>query len=189
MHIQLIQNPDAAQCDVSISTQSLPAPCKDSATQRHFTEQIFLAVPKTGAVLPRGALELRDLAGAGLDFISLSTAKSFRLITDDYCRRAGFHPNITFESDSPTAVRNCIAAGVGVGFWPQFTWGSLHNDSIRLVPLGTPRLHRDLKITQHRMPGESAEVDAFFTYLTDFFARKRALAQHRAPTAEDAEKG
>lgn len=32
-------------------------------------------------------------------------------------------PQAVFESNSPESVRNLIAAGLGIGFWPEKAWG------------------------------------------------------------------
>ena len=43
------------------------------------------------------------------------------------------------ESDSPDAVRELIGLGLGVGFWPEFSWGGLEGSSARFAPIADAR--------------------------------------------------
>ena len=61
----------------------------------------------------------------GEGFISLSGSKPFHSICDTFCRTVGFVPNVIFESDSPSTVRDLIGSGMGIGFWPAYTWGDI----------------------------------------------------------------
>ena len=105
-------------------------------------------------------------------FISLLGSRELRSICDKFCHRAGFEPKIIFESDSPAAVRNMIAAKMGVGFWPEFTWGSLATKDILLLDIIEPSCHRDILIDYKENKVDCTEVVEFFEYLKAFFVRK-----------------
>ena len=49
-----------------------------------------------------------------------------------------------FESDSLIAVKNLISSGVGVAFWPEFSWGKLKNPHIRLLKIRNPDCRREI---------------------------------------------
>ena len=47
----------------------------------------------------------------------------------------GFAPRISFESDNPSVVRKMIGLGLGVGFWPEQSWGETKGEGVALLPL------------------------------------------------------
>lgn len=109
-----------------------------------------MAVPSASpyAALPSVALtEVRDEG-----FISLSDHRPIRRICDRYCLDAGFTPRTICETDNPESVRNLIAAGLGVGFWPEYSWGLLSTSQITLLPINSVCCMRD--ITLSCCPGE-----------------------------------
>ncbi|MFR5732893.1 MAG: LysR family transcriptional regulator substrate-binding protein [Clostridium sp.] len=57
--------------------------------------------------------------------IRLAGSRPIRQITNSYFEEEGFSPHIVFESDTTESVRNLIAAGMGIGFWPQHSWGTI----------------------------------------------------------------
>ncbi|TVX91630.1 LysR family transcriptional regulator [Paenibacillus agilis] len=80
------------------------------------TEEIVLAVPSTHRLKDRQRIHLSEVAND--PFISLKPGYSFRKITDDFCRKAGFIPNIICEGDEPAAISGLVRAGLGVAFLP-----------------------------------------------------------------------
>ncbi len=133
-------------------------------------ENIFLAVPKDK--FDGDCVSLRDMEGE--DFICLLGSKQFRAICDKYCHHVGFKPKVIFESDNPTAVRNVIAANMGIGFWPEFTWGKAENEHVKLVKISDVPCRRDIVITCNPGKANNDNVKAFFEYLKQFFAQKKA---------------
>lgn len=131
-------------------------------------EEIFLAVPK-GKYGSEVSLKQTENEG----FICLMGSKQFRAICDKYCRHAGFKPQVIFESDNPTAVRNAIAAGMGIGFWPQFTWGKAESEQVKLVRISDFPCRRDIVISYNVERAGNVHAKAFFEYLRDFFLNKK----------------
>ncbi len=80
------------------------------------TEEIVLAVPNTHRLKDRKRISLSELSND--PFISLKPGYSFREITDEFCRKAGFIPNIVCEGDEPAAISGLVRAGLGVAFIP-----------------------------------------------------------------------
>lgn len=134
-------------------------------------ENIFLAVPKDR--FDGDIVALRDMEGE--DFICLLGSKQFRAICDKYCHHVGFKPKVIFESDNPTAVRNVIAASMGIGFWPEFTWGKAENEHVKLVKISDVPCRRDIVITCNPGKANNENVKAFFEYLKKFFAQKKLV--------------
>lgn len=138
-----------------------------------FTEQIYLAVPDIPRYRNRQSIDLSELADA--HFICLAGSTQFRAICDKFCAQAGFLPKVAFESDAPATVRNFIAAGLGVGFWPQFSWGAPDTRDILLLPIAAPTCQRDLVITCADRPPVSPAAQ-YFQFLKDYL---NSLAKNR----------
>ena len=94
-----------------------------------------------------------------------------RPLCDAYCEYAGFKPRVTFESDSLIAVKNLIAAGVGVAFWPEFSWGKITHKNIKLLDIVKPDMKREiiLYLTSRKNSGIS---EKFFDFLVAELKRK-----------------
>ena len=127
-------------------------------------ENIYLGVPAGSAFANRESVRLEDVKDEG--FISLAGSKSLRAMCDNFCSTAGFTPRIIFESDNPYTVKNMIASGMGVGFWPRYSWGRIESSDVQLVPVSYPECSRSVIVekTENR---HSETVDLFFEYLKE----------------------
>lgn len=146
IHFQLRQNPGTEDFDIEVTTKLFHrhASEENNSNDQCFvrTENIFLAVPNNEKFSGRTKIHLRDVMDEG--FICLSGSRQFRLVCDKICHQIGFRPNIIFESDSPAAVINMVAANMGVGFYPEFSWGPTENKHIRLLHIEDAVFRRDL---------------------------------------------
>ena len=167
LRFQVTQDVANEQFDICVSTR-MPArrPAAEEADRFVCEEQIFLAVPAASPYAARQDIALADVAEEG--FISLMGSRQLRWICDQFCRQAGFTPRIAFESDSPAAVQNMIAAHVGVGFWPAFTWGRLPTEGVRLLPIRAPVCRRELVVERRRNKVDNAVTDDYFTFLQQY---------------------
>lgn len=86
-------------------------------------EDLYLAVPAQSPYGGKDSICLSDTEHAG--YICLAGSRPIRQICNSYFSEAGFAPRVIFESDTTESVRNLIAAGIGIGFWPQYSWGPL----------------------------------------------------------------
>lgn len=167
VRFQLTQNQKDQLYDIGVTTRLFYQQPEGAETFVR-SEQIFLAVPDTSKYADRESICLRDVENE--NFISLMGSRQLRWICDKFCAQAGFSPRIILESDSPAAVRNMIIANMGVGFWPQFSWGRVESDRVRLLPITDPNCHRDILIdVRHNKPDNSV-VDAFFAFLCRYMA-------------------
>lgn len=174
LRIELKQNDQSDLYDVCVTTRlfyQLPP--------RHdllfvCTEKIYLAVPNIPRFQGRSSIALHDVRDLG--FIALLGSRQLRQICDKYCMNAGIAPRIIFESDSPAAVRNMIAANMGIGFWPEFSWGKLDTEKVLLLEIADPVCSRDILITGRKNKQDNGAVERFYSFLTDYF---RAAAEHR----------
>ena len=173
----MIQNETETDCDVSVSASNadfrqLPAFAKKCVLE----EKIYLAVPNDSQYAKRESIDLKEVENE--KFVTLAGSKLFRVLCDGFCAYAGFKPKITFESDSPTAVRNIIGAHAGIGFWPEYSWGKTSSDVV-LVPISQPICRRELVVGLHQNVVKSEVASDFYEYLIKFLQRKRGKGEKR----------
>ena len=139
----MTQQENKKKSDIAILTNTAGADIMPDAKKKDIVEErIFLAVPSSDFA---GKEEIDLEEAANCDFISLSGSRRFRPLCDAYCSFAGFKPRVIFESDSLIAVKNLIAAGVGVAFWPEFSWGQMEStEKIRLLRIKNPDCQREI---------------------------------------------
>ena len=167
---QLMQNEANPECDLVISTVAKAEEAAGaSGEQQVFQENIYLAVPASSPYAGRPSIALTEVADA--DFISLAGSKALRNICDGYCRQAGFTPNIIFESDSPATVHDLIAAGLGVGFWPAYSWGTFSRKELVLLPIDSPDCQRSLILTC-TSSNASMQVQDFYQFASAYMKQK-----------------
>ncbi|MGN1194419.1 MAG: LysR family transcriptional regulator [Acutalibacteraceae bacterium] len=172
VNFQVLQSSSDQLYDIGIRTKLFYQLDKESDNIFVCTEKIYLAVPSSHKLAAKNSIRLLEAADEG--FISLMGSRQLRWICDRYCQHAGFSPKIIFESDSPAAVRNMIAANMGVGFWPEFTWGKLETDRVKLIEIEEPLCRRDIIIDYKLNKTDSSTVVDFFDFFKDFCKRKAA---------------
>lgn len=133
-----------------------------------FSERIGIAVP-AGSTLGDTA-SLADFASER--FIALAGSRRFREVCDTFCARRAFTPHIAFESDNPLVVKKMIGLGLGVGFWPDHSWGDLDPKSCRLVHLQEPEFTRDVIVAKTSRCTPDSEAQRFYDFLLDYVAKR-----------------
>lgn len=157
----------AARWDVRVKTV-LAGAAVGAKGAHAFRERICLAVPR-GHASESSSVALPDFAGA--PFVALAGTRAFRAVCDELCNQVGFAPNVVFESDSPDVVRKFIALGLGVGFWPEHSWGALESADVALAPIADERFARDIVVEAAARPlGQKAAE--FHAFLLDFVGRR-----------------
>lgn len=168
IRFQIVQNTETMDADITIFTRDFfQRPLATRDNYYIFSEEIFLAVPDTSHYTAQESISLKELSGK--NFISLAGTKGLRSICDRFCIHAGFKPNIIFESDNVSAVKNLISAGIGVGFWPQHTWENLDDSGVSLLSISEPKCQRDIIIQLHHESESHDEAYRYFEYVVNFF--------------------
>ena len=158
------QNELKYSCDILITTNGLKMSSEKKYLRRCVKkEKIYLAVPKDSQYAEESAIDLRAVRNES--FIMLSNTRLFGVICNKFCSIAGFYPKILFESDSPTAVQNIISMGAGIAFWPEYSWGKLHNKNLTLVPISEPVCQRDLIVELYERYPQSLHAEDFYNFL------------------------
>ena len=158
------QNETKNNCDILITTNGLKNDSEKKYLHRCVKkEKIYLAVPKDSSYAKASSVELSAVRDES--FIMLSNTRLFGAICSRYCSVAGFYPKVIFESDSPTAVQNIISMGAGIAFWPEYSWGKLHNENLKLVTVTEPVCERDLVVEQYERQPRSLYAEDFYNFL------------------------
>ena len=176
--LNLVQNEETTLYDICVRTYaSQLANANQKQDEESFvcTENIYLAVPNTSQYRKRDSISLHELNNT--NFIGLYGSKQLRNICNEYCERVGFKTHIIFESDNALAVKDAIASGIGVGFWPEFSWGRINNRKIRLLKITDAEFKRDIVITLRRNKQDNSRSEQFYYFLTKLL--KKAL-RHRS---------
>lgn len=137
--------------------------------QEVLQEKIFLAVPANSPLASKSSIDLREVREEG--YIRLGHGWQLRGICDGFCRQAGIRPQMIFESNSPESVRNLIAAGLGIGFWPEKSWGVLPGPQVVLIPIRFPICRRDILVTVFEQAREKPIVEEFLNYMCEYFRK------------------
>lgn len=174
INFQLLQNNQENLYDIEITTKASDSSNNEEKLQgkNEFIchEKIYLAVPNNEKYKGRTSIDLREMMDEG--FISLAGSKQFSAICEKFCHTLGVKPKIIFESDNPSAVKNMIMANMGVGFWPQFTWGSVDEKHVRFLEIEGVLCQRDIVISYNLNKQDNSNVIAFYDFLkTRFFTK------------------
>ena len=174
-------------CDIEVRMQTGKTP--EAKGARLFKERIMLAVPTTNGdetgeralretkerdiaasdALTNGrgeAISLTQVQNSG--FIMLAGSRNISNLCLSQCAKLGFRPTIAFESDNPSVVRKMIGLGLGVGFWPEHSWGEL-GAGARLAPILEPGFVRTIEVARTRHGGSNEQADRFYSFLLQRF--------------------
>jgi len=167
INFQLLQNSESDLYDIGITTRMFYKFPEENVKDKFvYTEKIFLAVPDNKKYHNKKSINLEEVKDEG--FISLLGSKQMRWICDKFCQNVGFQPRIIFESDNLTSVKNMIGANLGIGFWPEHTWGKLEGENVLLLEISNPLCQRDILFTCNHNKSDNSNVEDFFSFLHDY---------------------
>lgn len=170
VNFQFVQSQSATDYDLCI-TATLPR--RNSTTdQMVLEEKFYLAVPASSRYASYKEIDLREVAEEG--FIVMSDIRPIRTICDQFCLEAGFAPDIVFESMNFESVRSLISAGLGVGFWPEYSWVNAElTKNVVLLPIRSPECTRDIIISYNEQFSESEIAREFYEFLIAFAKNRK----------------
>ena len=139
------QHEEKYDCDVIVTTNGMRGEILRGYKKRSVKEEkIYLAVPKASPYATRTEIRLNEVREE--EFVMFTSSRLFGGICNRFCRESGFEPKILFESDSPATVQDMIGTGMGIAFWPEYSWGKLNNKNVVLLPIVEPECKRELII-------------------------------------------
>lgn len=128
-------------------------------------EELFLAVPSSSPYSNRSSIRLAETVDEG--YICLAGSRPIRKISNSYFSELGITPHVIFESDSTEAVKNLIAAGLGIGFWPEHSWGALSTTHVRLLPIEDLNCRRRIILITPKKSRDNPLVTDFCDFLIE----------------------
>ena len=173
INFQLLQNNQENLYDIEITTKASDGMKNDEVIDKNVFichEKIYLAVPNNAKYKDKMSIDLSEVMGEG--FISLAGSKQFSAICEKLCHSLGVKPKVIFESDNPSAVKNMIMANMGVGFWPEFTWGCVDKKHVKLLQVEGILCQRDIVISYNLNKQDNSNVIDFYNFLKDHFFTK-----------------
>ena len=131
-------------------------------------EELLIGVPNNNNFSNKDHIFLKELSKE--NFISFQSDKPLRKILDTLCSYAGFTPNIVFESDVPSIVRQLIIAGLGISFIPKISWNIPSDNSIKLIHVVDPPCKRHLNISLNANNYMSKYAKIFKDFAVDYYS-------------------
>lgn len=141
-----------------------------------FSEDFFLAVPTSSPLSNCSAIRLADTQDES--YVSLQNPRPIRDLCNYFCKEAGFSPNVVYESDNPETVRNLIAAGLGIAFWPQYSWGPLVSDHVKLLSIESPVCRRQILASISIKGEQNPDVMDFHYFLCQWVQEHFSYTLH-----------
>ncbi len=103
-------------------------------------EEVRLAVPKTHRLSKAETVSLSDLRGE--KFICMPKGSSLGDYTHSVLESVGIQPKVSIECDDPQYIRRYVKMGLGISFFPMYSWQIQADDSICLLHMAE-NLHRE----------------------------------------------
>ena len=172
--VDIVQNEETSAFDICVRTYANYRPELDNTNSDEtfvHSEKIYLAVPNIAQYKKMNSISLFDLKDE--KFIRLYGSKQYRQICNELCDSIGFHTNITFESDNASVVKDAVAAGIGVGFWPELSWGKMDHKRVKLLEITDTDFKRDIVISLRRNKQDNSKTEQFYNFLTKYILQRQ----------------
>ena len=170
VNFQFVQSQSTMDYDLCITASVHKK--NPSANQVAIEEKFYLAVPADSQYAKYSEIDLAEVSEEG--FIVMTDARPIRSICDQFCLAAGFTPDIVFESVNFESVRSLISAGMGVGFWPEYSWDTTRNyKNMTLLPIKSPDCTRDIIFTYNPQFSESEIAKDFYEFLIEYTKERK----------------
>ncbi len=175
LNISVTHGDGGGRSDISLTTSGEGSgTLAADAFKTVIPEDIMLAVPSDSKYAKKGSVRLSEVSQE--DFVSLTGSMPLREICDSFCISSGFLPHAAFESDSSEAVRELVAANMGIAFWPAFSWGPPMKENVSLVPITYPVCRRYIIISKNKSTSYGVQSD-FYSYIVSEINNIRNLAE------------
>ncbi len=179
INVDMVQNEETNLFDICVRTYATYKPELDATNSDETfirSEKIYLAVPNIAKYKKFSSISLFDLQGE--KFIRLYGSKQYRKICNELCDRVNYRAEVTFESDNTSAVKEAVAAGIGVCFWPEISWGKMDHKKVKLLEITDGDFKRDIVISLRRNKQDNRRTEIFYKFLTDHIKarRKKSIA-------------
>lgn len=129
-------------------------------------DEIFLSVPRNHRLAHKKHIRLIEVANE--PFISMNPGYYFRNLTDNFCRQAGFEPNIVFEIAEAGIFQELVEINLGVTFTPLSLTKFSKLQSVQLQ-IEDPICKRTIGLAWHKGHYISHTLKQFMEFCKVFF--------------------
>ena len=138
--------------DLALTVDLAASPAEGVAVAHLFNDPFRLAIRRDHPLAAHPHIRLEQLERETWIDVpdTLSGGKALQLA----CRRAGFEPNVSFESDDYTAIRELVGAGAGAALLPELALYPPH-DEVVLRDLGPDGPQRAIQAATRTLPFRS----------------------------------
>ncbi|MGG1677983.1 LysR family transcriptional regulator [Neobacillus sp. NRS-1170] len=158
---------EKAEIDFCIS--SVPMEGDELVWEPLITEEIYLIVPPHHRLANRETIYLYEVKEE--PFISMNTGYGFRNLTDEFCRQAGFVPNIAFEGDEPGVIGDLVRQGLGIAFVSELSWVHNLNPFSHKIQIIEPNCQRTIGLGWSKRRFHSDTAKQFRQFVIDYFSK------------------
>ncbi|SMQ83559.1 transcriptional regulator, LysR family [Bacillus sp. OV166] len=158
---------EKAEIDFGIS--SVPIEGTDIVWEPLMTEEIYLIVPPEHRLSRREEIFLNEVKDEPI--IGMNTGFGFRNLTDEFCRKAGFVPNIAFEGDEPGVIGDLVKQGLGIAFIPEISWLHHTNPFPNKLRIIEPKCQRTIGLGWSKRRYLSEAGQEFRQYVIKYFSK------------------
>jgi LysR family transcriptional activator of glutamate synthase operon len=132
---------------VDFGVMSLPVSDPQLQSAPLVRDELVLVVPQHHRLAGHHAVRLAELVTER--FVFYPKGAGGRDLFFEACRRAGFEPQVGFESDDRETILGLVAAGVGVTLIPRLIAHHTRVDGPVMIDIVEPRLSREVGLVWH----------------------------------------
>lgn len=163
--------------EIDFCISSLPIEGSELIWEPLIREEVYLMVPPNHPLAQKEQVYLSEVKDE--PFISMNTGFGFRNLTDDFCREAGFTPNIAFEGDEPGVIGDLVRHGLGIAFIPAMSWIHGFNNYPNRLQIIEPRCQRTIGIGWSKRRHLSSTAKEFRQFVMDYFNHVSTLTNKK----------
>ncbi|GAB6991055.1 LysR family transcriptional regulator [Paenibacillus pini] len=155
--------------EVDFCITSLPIEGNELEWQSLMTEEIYLLTPPEHSLAKREAIRLIEAKDEA--FIGMNAGYGFRDLTDEFCKEAGFTPNIAFEGDDPETIGGLVKQGLGIAFIPALSIQQSTRPTLARLKITEPNCQRTIGLSWSNRHYLSLAAQSFQKHVIQYFAK------------------
>jgi len=169
--LQLLQNTatiinkQVLDGEVDLSIVGMTDHMQHLAWRKLLEEELFVYVPADHRLAGRESIRLAELAND--PFISFKQGYGMRTLTEQFCREAGFAPNVIFEGEDVATVSVLVSSGIGVTLIPSFT--GIASRKIKKLRVTEPSCRREIVLAWRKDRSLSPSAELFRGFIFNQF--------------------
>ena len=70
--------------------------------------------------------------------------------------------------------KEAVAAGIGVGFWPELSWGKMDHKRVKLLEITDTDFKRDIVVSLRRNKQDNSKTEQFYSFLTKYILQRQS---------------